>query len=242
MICEFCGTHTTAARYAIHLRRCTIHNGIINEMMNAVNERIADTAANQSNAFSNVVQLYGSIQNDVTHSVLEAFDDSASSSSSSPSSFSLPVYPLQLTYPSPFASSTASGIASLPWSLPSSSFSSSYEDNIALSERLGIVEIGVSDIDCVAPLLCDKPTTIAAESDVCPICFEALHTLPVRRTLCDHDFCSFCITKWLSKHKACPVCKRDVQDMYDETPRMTIQRTVRRRRLAITNADASTDA
>ena len=85
---------------------------------------------------------------------------------------------------------------------------SEYEMNLALADSIGVVEIGVKDIDACAP---PHPMREGEEASACPICLEEMDATHRRRTLCGHDFCGGCIAHWLSKHKSCPCCKADVQ-------------------------------
>jgi hypothetical protein len=91
-------------------------------------------------------------------------------------------------------------------SLVESDSGEDYELNLMMQELMGHVEIGVDDIDRVTSVVVlDKDTPIQ-----CPICLEVQDKV-VKRTLCKHDFCTGCITKWLSSHKTCPICIADVQ-------------------------------
>lgn len=86
----------------------------------------------------------------------------------------------------------------------------SYEELVELCESMGNVSIGVTDIDDVTSVIIKD----ARGEDACPIC---LQTMPdeceyIRRIhQCRHEFCGFCIEKWLKDHKQCPVCKCDLQ-------------------------------
>lgn len=83
-----------------------------------------------------------------------------------------------------------------------------YELNLMMQELMGRVEIGVDDIETVThDVKLDNKTSIE-----CPICLEEQEKI-VKRTLCNHDFCSSCISKWLSKHKTCPICVTDIQNL-----------------------------
>ena len=81
-------------------------------------------------------------------------------------------------------------------------------DPIEISNRLGVVEKGIDDIEEVSELI-----PICNEI-LCPICQTETKT-NVRRTLCNHFFCDQCISRWLSKSKKCPSCMQDLEDIYN---------------------------
>ena len=82
-----------------------------------------------------------------------------------------------------------------------------YQSNIELGEQIGKVEIGVDDINKVTIEVNENFKDLK-----CPICQEELNELEKkRRTICDHIFCSECISEWLSKNKTCPVCNKELQ-------------------------------
>ena len=80
-----------------------------------------------------------------------------------------------------------------------------YEIYSALSESMGKVEIGVQDLNAVAPLR----SPACSESNLCSICLEPPENM--RMTLCGHSYCSECIATWLGKNKRCPVCMTDLE-------------------------------
>lgn len=77
-----------------------------------------------------------------------------------------------------------------------------YEANIALSERIGKVEIGVTNINKISTFSDNDGNS----QDVCVICQDIVRNKQ-RQLTCFHTFCAVCIEKWLSKHKTCPTCK-----------------------------------
>jgi hypothetical protein len=86
--------------------------------------------------------------------------------------------------------------------------SSSYEENLALAEQMGRVEIGTNDVDTVLKLPSDDPVAAGGPSE-CPICLEA----PVDVvTICNHGFCDTCIRRWLAGNHRCPLCLKDFND------------------------------
>lgn len=79
-----------------------------------------------------------------------------------------------------------------------------YDANLMLAARIGVVEIGVSDIERAGKII-DK--ALLADTDICPICQDQMFSLgDIRRLRCKHDFCDTCIRRWFEKHKKCPVC------------------------------------
>jgi hypothetical protein len=83
-----------------------------------------------------------------------------------------------------------------------------YDVNIALAERIGRVEIGVSDINNVSNKF---EGNVPLDGD-CVICQNALATIHKKGTSlrilkCMHIYCAQCISQWLQKNKSCPVCK-----------------------------------
>jgi hypothetical protein len=80
-----------------------------------------------------------------------------------------------------------------------------YEYYSDLTESMGKVHIGVDDINISAPI-----STIDDIGDnTCVICQEDNYTLPIRKTVCNHIFCSECIIPWLKKNHTCPLCLYD---------------------------------
>lgn len=86
----------------------------------------------------------------------------------------------------------------------------SYEYLSDLIESMGKVEIGVKDINIAAPEYKDH---LLLPHTTCVICQEDNFTLPIRKTLCNHLFCSDCISQWLKKHHTCPLCLCDLNDI-----------------------------
>ncbi|XP_045798781.1 probable E3 ubiquitin-protein ligase RHG1A isoform X4 [Trifolium pratense] len=89
--------------------------------------------------------------------------------------------------------------------------SMSYEELLALGERIGQVNTGLSE-DVVSKCLTE---TIYCSSDQCQdegscvICLEEYKNMDDVGTLktCGHDYHVSCIKKWLSMKKLCPICK-----------------------------------
>jgi hypothetical protein len=79
---------------------------------------------------------------------------------------------------------------------------SSYEQNLALADRIGRVTVGIRDAARVLRRSIDDTHVL------CPICQDmctapdAVSTIP-----CNHQFCEPCITRWLMQSTSCPICK-----------------------------------
>ena len=96
-----------------------------------------------------------------------------------------------------------------------------------IGDMLGKVEVGFtpSEIDKVSHIVVDKTTL--AESDRCPICLETFAELgddvDVRKLRCSHVYCDSCIQTWLTKHKKCPCCQKDLEDTYMKNEKVKIE-------------------
>ncbi|OVA10170.1 zinc finger protein [Macleaya cordata] len=89
----------------------------------------------------------------------------------------------------------------------------SYEELLALGERIGSVNTGLSE-DLISKCLIK---TVNCRSDqiqeelTCVICLEEYKKEEVGRLInCGHDYHVGCIKKWLSMKNACPICKAPV--------------------------------
>eukprot|EP00262_Sarcandra_glabra_P015056 TRINITY_DN4562_c0_g1_i1.p1 TRINITY_DN4562_c0_g1~~TRINITY_DN4562_c0_g1_i1.p1 ORF type:complete len:556 (+),score=69.45 TRINITY_DN4562_c0_g1_i1:184-1851(+) len=101
----------------------------------------------------------------------------------------------------------------------------SYEELLALEERIGSVNTGLSD-DMISKCLLetvicslDSCTDGNQEEGSCIICLEEYQNKEELGTLmnCGHDYHAGCIKKWLSVKNACPICKAPaLSDMLKE--------------------------
>ncbi|ESW34731.1 hypothetical protein PHAVU_001G176000 [Phaseolus vulgaris] len=87
----------------------------------------------------------------------------------------------------------------------------SYEDLLALGERIGSVNTGVSE-DLFSKCLTETIYCSSEQSQDegnCVICLEDYKNMDDVGTLktCGHDYHVNCIKKWLSMKKLCPICK-----------------------------------
>ncbi|XP_072978478.1 uncharacterized protein [Typha angustifolia] len=89
----------------------------------------------------------------------------------------------------------------------------SYEELLALEERIGYVNTGLPDetmLRCLTENVytSDKNQDDQEEEANCIICLDEYKTgVHLGRLNCGHDFHADCIKKWLQMKNACPVCK-----------------------------------
>ncbi|XP_020270707.1 probable E3 ubiquitin-protein ligase HIP1 isoform X2 [Asparagus officinalis] len=88
----------------------------------------------------------------------------------------------------------------------------SYEELLALTERIGNVSTGISEETIVKCLKQRKYISLTEEtpSDVEPCCIcqeEYVEEDEVGRLDCGHDFHTDCIKQWLMMKNLCPICK-----------------------------------
>ncbi|KAH1258606.1 E3 ubiquitin-protein ligase MBR2 [Glycine max] len=87
----------------------------------------------------------------------------------------------------------------------------SYEELLALGERIGYVNTGISE-DSLNKCLTETIYCSSEQSQDegnCVICLEEYKNMDDVGTLktCGHDYHVSCIKKWLSLRKLCPICK-----------------------------------
>jgi E3 ubiquitin-protein ligase RNF38/44 len=92
-----------------------------------------------------------------------------------------------------------------------------YEELLALGERIGSVSTGLSEdemsksltntIYCSSDLMQEEEEE--AEEETCVICLEEYKDMEDVGTLkaCSHHYHVSCVRKWLSMKKVCPICK-----------------------------------
>lgn len=97
-----------------------------------------------------------------------------------------------------------------------------YESNLALSERIGTVTVGVKDPEAVTRAVHDK------DAAFCPICQDTCDDGACREVrTCGHRFCQPCISTWFKRSTRCPVCMRDAtQAQASDTTAMTESRNL----------------
>jgi len=94
----------------------------------------------------------------------------------------------------------------------------SYEELLALGERIGNVNTGLADeklSSCVMEITCcsSARTHGDTESARCVICLEDYKFKDsIGKLKCGHDYHADCIKKWLQVKNACPVCKASAAD------------------------------
>ncbi|KAI3983383.1 hypothetical protein MKX01_013450 [Papaver californicum] len=92
--------------------------------------------------------------------------------------------------------------------------SMSYEELLALGERIGNVSTGLSE-DLILKCLTMTVITnaeIIPEEQRCVICLDEYRNEEeiCRLKNCGHDYHVGCIQRWLSMKSACPICKAPV--------------------------------
>ncbi|KAG6515161.1 probable E3 ubiquitin-protein ligase RHG1A [Zingiber officinale] len=88
----------------------------------------------------------------------------------------------------------------------------SYEELLALGERIGNVNCGLSEEKILSGLRQRKYISSSLEpsedAEQCSICREEyVEGQELSRLDCDHDFHTVCIKKWLGIKNLCPICK-----------------------------------
>jgi hypothetical protein len=91
----------------------------------------------------------------------------------------------------------------------------SYEDLLALQERIGHVPRGASQSEIENNSLkykIDRESQIPTENKDCAICMDEFKIGDqVRRLPCMHPYHTDCIDTWLKTNRTCPVCKTEVK-------------------------------
>ncbi|XP_011094684.1 uncharacterized RING finger protein C4G3.12c [Sesamum indicum] len=92
----------------------------------------------------------------------------------------------------------------------------SYEELLALGERIGSVSTGLSD-GLISKCLTESiycSSDLSQDEGTCVICLEEYKNMDDVGTLkvCGHDFHVGCIRKWLSMKNLCPICKASAVD------------------------------
>lgn len=98
----------------------------------------------------------------------------------------------------------------------------SYEELLALGERIGSVSTGLSD-NIISNCLVESKhlsSNLFQDEGTCVICLDEYRNMDEVGSVkaCGHDFHAACIRKWLSMKNICPICKAAAvdDDMKDE--------------------------
>ncbi|KAJ4945365.1 hypothetical protein NE237_022063 [Protea cynaroides] len=96
----------------------------------------------------------------------------------------------------------------------------SYEELLALEERIGDVKVGLTEETInrhlktryhVSPAACinlDEPLGMSQDAETCIICQEEYQNMNMIGTLdCGHEYHVECIKRWLLMKNVCPICK-----------------------------------
>ncbi|KAJ4826457.1 hypothetical protein Tsubulata_023872 [Turnera subulata] len=92
--------------------------------------------------------------------------------------------------------------------------SMSYEEVLALGDRIGNVNTGLSE-DVIVTCLAVRPISSVNQEELsCVICLEEYNNMAEVGTMkkCGHSYHVDCIRKWLSWKNACPICKAPAAD------------------------------
>jgi hypothetical protein len=57
----------------------------------------------------------------------------------------------------------------------------------------------------------EEPVELKEEDTICPVCSE--NGVAVQ-TVCKHNYCTNCLTKWLSSHSTCPYCRDPINNVF----------------------------
>jgi len=122
----------------------------------------------------------------------------------------------ETTRVSPFADIHTIALEMLA-TIDDSEYYDNYEANLRLAERIGVVEVGIENVDAVSTIIQKEQVS---SDDICAICldklFEKRDDILVRQLICGHKYCDDCISQWLIKSKKCPVCNIDLEDKLNE--------------------------
>ncbi|XP_062157504.1 probable E3 ubiquitin-protein ligase HIP1 [Alnus glutinosa] len=96
----------------------------------------------------------------------------------------------------------------------------SYEELLALGERMGNVSTGLSE-NVISRCLMEttySSSKLILEEERCAICLEEYKNEEEVGTVknCGHDYHVGCIKKWLLKKNTCPICKAPLSDSLEE--------------------------
>lgn len=82
-----------------------------------------------------------------------------------------------------------------------------YEELLALEEKMGKVEVGLSEAEIES-----LPSKKAQGGEICTICQSEMERGEIVKELqrCGHSYHSECIQEWLKSRKICPVCLESV--------------------------------
>jgi hypothetical protein len=85
-----------------------------------------------------------------------------------------------------------------------------------LHDDIDKTQIGINDIDKVSIKLKLSDIEInnyKKNDELCIICMEhkGYNGYEIRKTLCNHEYCNECISKWLEKSKKCPCCMANLE-------------------------------
>jgi len=89
-----------------------------------------------------------------------------------------------------------------------------YEMLLNLTNMIGKVDVGIKDIEKAAPIITLEELNDNSNSNICVICQDNFQK-PIRKTLCNHLYCSICLEEWFKKNNKCPICMIRLNDIID---------------------------
>ncbi|KAL1511065.1 hypothetical protein AB1Y20_005888 [Prymnesium parvum] len=123
--------------------------------------------------------------------------------------------------------------------------SMTYEELIALGERIGTVSVGASEAqlrEVLRPMRDQSVRAAQASGDVCAVCMEPFGQGGTPSQLpCKHIFHEECIAPHLRQHRACPICRVDCIEAMQQSP-LAKWRAAQQERLATKEAAAAEEA
>jgi hypothetical protein len=205
--CEMCNAMVPFSSYNDHVARCLRSTRIIGFLRRQIEENSTDSEEESNHAHENEIadmSRHFTRNAQVSRMSLHDFISNHFNGVSSPPSRNIVWFNIG-------AGGSRAGAGGVP----------TYESNLRLGERLGNVEVGLTEdqIGEISYSSTDTDELVVDKDDVCPICQENIVALTKENKAacilaCGHIYCEPCIKHWLSSHKKCPVCMVDLEDAY----------------------------
>ncbi len=202
--CELCDVFIDFNDYLNHVRECsmslnqsltssiTSYNTIINTT-NDINSIIGSIDSSYPGLTDSFRNFYRQVINEFSNINEEDDDDSNIDDDDN----SLPIFHIRIH----------NGNINIINGLQNANNTTNYQNLSNLED----VKKPVKNIDLVAPLISKEEVP---EDTYCSICQNQISE-KVRRTLCNHYYCSFCIEPWLTQfNKTCPSCLANLEDLF----------------------------
>lgn len=202
--CELCDIFVDFDEYLNHVRNCTENNSALTSSMSSfLTYSISSYTSNNSNDIndSNIDSEYNTESDNETIS------------------YSVPIG-IQIFNNDGNLNGNLNNIISAVINLQNLNLRNIYDTDennnpmYNMYSNLEDVRVHVKNIDEVAPII---PISDILEGTTCTICQELVKE-PVRKTLCNHFFCTVCIEPWLNEmNKTCPNCLCDLEEIKNTT-------------------------